>query len=120
MRPTRVLVVEDEALAALVLEDLLADLGCEVVASFAQLAPALRWLAEQPAPPDGAVLDVNLGGEVVVPLAEALEARRVPFAFATGYSVLPDARFAAAPLLQKPLDLPRLAEAVRSFEAEAR
>ena len=58
----RIILVEDEPLVAMMMEDMLADLGCEVAASFGALGAALSWLAEQQTPPDGAVLDVNLKG----------------------------------------------------------
>jgi CheY-like chemotaxis protein len=116
MKPLRVMLVEDEALVALMMEDQLRELGCEVAGSFAGLAAALRWLDAQAEPPDGAVLDVNLGGgERVFPLAHALRARGVPFVFATGYSLLPDDGFAEIPVLNKPVDLGTLWPAVEAF-----
>jgi CheY-like chemotaxis protein len=113
-----VILVEDEPLVAIMMEDLLAELGCEVTASFGALAPALGWLAGQATPPDGAVLDVNLGGgETVFPLAEALRARGVPIVFATGYGALPDDSFSGAPLLHKPVDAGSLWPIVQRFAA---
>ena len=117
MKRPRVILVEDETLVAMMMEDLLADLGCDIVGSFADLSLALRWLAAQDDPPDGAVLDVNLGGQMVFPLAEALERRGVPFAFATGYGALSEPRFQHAPVLHKPVDEARLAPIVRRFSA---
>jgi CheY-like chemotaxis protein len=119
MSGLRVILVEDEPLVAMMMEDLLAELGCRV-ASFGALAPALAWLAAQPDPPDGAVLDVNLGGgETVFPLAEALQARGVPFIFATGYGALPDDMFSEAPLIHKPVDAGQLLPLVEAFGAAA-
>ena len=115
MSGLRVIVVEDEVLAAMMLEDLLADLGCEVVASLGGLGQALDWLALQDELPDGALLDVNLGGEMVFPFAEALAERHVPFAFATGYGALADERFSQAPLIHKPVDLGQLSQVVAGF-----
>jgi two-component SAPR family response regulator len=115
VRGLRVIVVEDEVLAAMMLEDLLSDLGCEVVASLGGLDQALDWLAAQDELPDGALLDVNLGGEMVFPFAEALAERQVPFAFATGYGALADDRFSQAPLIHKPVDLGRLSQVVAGF-----
>jgi len=117
MTSPRVILVEDESLVALMMEDLLAELGCEVVASFSALGPALAWLEAQAAGPDGALLDVNLGGEMVFPLAEALQVRGVPFAFATGYGALPDGRFTDAPLINKPVDPRKLGPVVAQFGA---
>jgi CheY-like chemotaxis protein len=112
----RVLLVEDEALISMMMEDLLTELGCEVVASFGALQPALDWLEAQAIPPDGAVLDINLGGgEMVFPLASRLQALGVPFVFATGYGRPGDEGFAFVPLLQKPVDLVTLWPVIQSF-----
>jgi hypothetical protein len=71
MKPAKVMIVEDEALVAMMVEDMLGDLGCEVAGSFGAVAtPWPGWAARAPAP-DGAVLDVNIGGEMVFPVAEA-------------------------------------------------
>ncbi len=100
----RVLLVEDEALVALVMEDLIQDLGYEISGSIGDLDRALDWLATQTTPPDLAVLDINLGGVMVYPLAEELVRRGVPFVFCTGYASASDPRFADAPLIRKPID----------------
>ncbi len=110
----RVLVVEDEGLVAMTVEDMLEDLGCEVAYSAAAIAETLRWL-ESGGSADAALLDVNLGGEYVFPVAEALAARGTPFAFTTGYGETPDPRFAAAPLIGKPIRRERLEEVLRLF-----
>ena len=116
----RVILVEDEPLVAMMMEDLLTDLGCEIAGSFGSLGAALAWLAKQDALPDGAVLDVNLGGgETVFPLAEALRARGVPFAFATGYGVLPSDGYPDTPLIHKPVDQGQLLPVVQAFAAAA-
>ena len=115
----RVVLVEDEPLVSMMMEDLLTDLGCEV-AVFGALAPALAWLSRQDEAPDGAVLDVNLGGgETVFPLAEALRARGVPFIFATGYGILPSDGYPDTPLIRKPVDQDQLLPVVRAFAALA-
>lgn len=80
----RILVVEDEMLVLMNIEYLLADLGCESVTAAATVDQALVLLEAQVF--DAAVLDVNLNGCESYPVAEALEARGVPFAFSTGYS----------------------------------
>ena len=79
----RVLIVEDELLVALMIEDVLADLGCEVVGPFGSVAQALPAAGSEPI--DLAVLDVNLGGEMVYPVAERLGERDIPFLFVSGY-----------------------------------
>jgi len=83
LRNLRILVVEDEGLVAMLAEDMLTDLGCEVRASAASVMQAMR--AIKAATFDLALLDVNLRGESVFPVAEALEQLGVPFVFATGY-----------------------------------
>ena len=110
----RVLLVEDDGLVAMTLEDLLQDLGCEVAFSGAGVPETLRWL-EAGGNADAALLDVNLGGEPVYAVAEALAARGVPFAFCTGYAETPDPRFRNATTLPKPLRRERLLEALRGF-----
>ncbi|MEO8115795.1 MAG: response regulator [Phenylobacterium sp.] len=115
----RVLLVEDEGLVAIMMEDLLADLGCDVVGSCDSIRSALEWLEMAPEAPDGAVLDVNLGGELVYPVAEALAARHIPFAFATGYGALPDARFDGVPVLAKPVNADKLQTVIRRFKTAA-
>jgi CheY-like chemotaxis protein len=115
MTKPRVLLVEDESLVAMIIEDMLADLGVEVVASFGALNAALSWVEDGAEPFDGALLDVNLGGELVFPLAEALQARGVPFAFVTAYGVLPGERFPGSPVVPKPVDSGALHRAVAAF-----
>jgi CheY-like chemotaxis protein len=119
MSTPQIILVEDESLVALMMEDMLADLGCRVIASFSALSPALEWLAGRTDLPDGALLDVNLGGETVFPLAAALADRGVPFAFATGYGAVGDERFVHAPLVHKPVDLGSLAPIVNLFAKAA-
>jgi CheY-like chemotaxis protein len=79
----RILLVEDEALIALMLEEMLGELGVEVVASVGNLPDALDAAAAVVC--DAAVLDVNLGGTPVFPAAERLGRRGIPIVFATGY-----------------------------------
>ena len=79
----RVLVVEDEMLVALLVEDMLVELGYEVVGIASRLAMALT-MAETLSF-DVAILDVNLAGEKSFPVAEALESKGIPYIFATGY-----------------------------------
>ena len=65
----RVLIVEDEGMVAMLLEDMLDDLGCEVACSAASVAQAIGWLDEG-GQLDAALLDVNLGNESVWPVAD--------------------------------------------------
>lgn len=97
----RVLVVEDEMLVAMLLEDMLTDLGCTPVGPAGDIEDALRLVEN--ARFDMAILDVNLNGHGSYPIADALKARGVPFAFATGYGADGvSAGYADAPTLQKP------------------
>jgi CheY-like chemotaxis protein len=98
----RILVVEDEALVAALLADILEDAGAEVVGPAGTLAEALALAREHAV--DAAVLDVNVRGEQVVPVAAILAERDVPFVFATGYSGAPAGAFASVPAIQKPYD----------------
>jgi CheY-like chemotaxis protein len=97
-----VFVVEDEALVALNLEDMLADIGCRVLGPAMRLNAALEMVREG-LDADIAILDVNIAGHPVYPLAEALRDRGMPIVFATGYgrSGLPDI-WQDCPVLQKP------------------
>ena len=80
---TRVFVVEDEALILYTLQDMLEELGCEVVASALRIDDALSKVGALAF--DVAILDVNVAGERIDPVADVLANRGVPFLFATGY-----------------------------------
>jgi CheY-like chemotaxis protein len=97
----RVLVVEDEAAISLLLEDMLLDFGCEVVGPAARLSAALDAAAREKI--DLAILDVNVAGESIYPVADALKDRLIPFVFSTGYGSagIKDA-YRDRPVLQKP------------------
>lgn len=79
----RILVVEDEMLVSLLVEDTLSDRDCIVVGPAATVAEAMRLATTEKL--DGAVMDVNIGGEKVYGVAEALEQRGIPFLFVSGY-----------------------------------
>lgn len=98
----RVLIVEDESLVAMLIETILEDLGGEAVGPLASVEEALSFLKAAPAI-DAALLDVNLAGRHVFPVAEALEAAGVPVVFSTGYGEggLPEA-WRGRPTVQKP------------------
>jgi CheY-like chemotaxis protein len=91
----RVLVVEDEALVLMTLEDMLTDLGCQVVVAIQHVEEALRVALDVVA--DVALLDVNVGGARIDPVAHILATRGIPIVFVTGYepSSLPPAPPAA-------------------------
>jgi PAS domain S-box-containing protein len=100
---SRIMVVEDEALVAMVESDALTELGYEVAGPFSRPAEALA--AVKAGGLAAAILDINLGGTPVYPVAEELSARGIPFIFVTGYGTESiDRRFANVPVLQKPID----------------
>jgi len=106
----RVLVVEDEMMVSMLIEDMLSDLGCKVVGPASRLEEAIALVGSSEL--DCAVLDVNLGGQPIFPLADILREKGAPFAFATGYG---DAGLRdvdkGTPVLQKPFresDLARI------------
>ena len=99
----RILLVEDETIIAMMMKEMLADLGYDVAETAAQIQSA-RLAAENGAF-DLAILDLNLGGNATYPIAEILQSRRIPFVFSTGYdSAALEPRFAEAPRLQKPFE----------------
>lgn len=108
----RILVVEDELMIAMLVEDMLADLGCVVVGPAHTLAAALE-LAQGDTRIDAALLDVNLGGQPAFPIADALRARGVATIFCTGYGQtgLRDVD-RGAPVLQKPFRTIDLSDAL--------
>jgi CheY-like chemotaxis protein len=113
----QVLVVEDEALVAMMLEDLLRELGCVLVSAASSVGQALSQLAVIPAL-DAAILDVHLGNEVVFPVADLLVRRKVPFVFSTGYGPTDLAqRYPASRYLAKPFDVEALARVLADLPA---
>ena len=103
-----VLVVEDEALIAMDLEHTLGRHGFRVLGPATTVAAALRLLDGEA--PDVALLDVNLRGEMVTPVAEVLRARGVPFVLASAYDAaqLTAEVLAGAPNVGKPVNVRRL------------
>jgi CheY-like chemotaxis protein len=100
----RVFLAEDEMLVSMLVEDVISGLGCEIVGPAANREKALQIAAAENL--DAALLDVNLGGEPVYPVADLLKERGVPFAFITGYGnggIAP--RYADVPTLSKPFPL---------------
>jgi CheY-like chemotaxis protein len=112
----RVLLVEDEAMIAMLMEDMLGELGCDVVATVGQVEQAMA--AAETAAIDLAFLDVNLRGVPVYPVAGVLRARGIPFAFVTGYgSAGVDPAYAGAPILQKPFQSRDLAAVLHALQS---
>lgn len=106
----RILVVEDEFIIAAMVEDVLVELGATVVGP-AYKIPDGVLLAQQQAI-DAAVVDVNINGEPSDAIAEALQARDIPFVFATGYGARGLERF-SAPVLDKPYSAEKLTAALQ-------
>ena len=101
LKGLRVLVVEDEALVALQLEDMLAELGCAIIGPASRVCQALNLLGGQRV--NAAVLDLNVAGELVYPVADALASRGLPYIFATGYGAAGlIGPYRSRPVLQKP------------------
>lgn len=98
----RVLVVEDESLVAMLIETILEDMDCIPVGPAANIEEGLRLVADTQ-DLDAALLDVNVAGQQIFPVADALKARGVPFVFSTGYGEggLPD-EWRGQPTVQKP------------------
>jgi CheY-like chemotaxis protein len=112
----RVLVVEDEMLILMAIEDMLADLGCTSVAAAANIEKALALIESEHF--DVAIVDVNLNGERSYPIAQALNAHGVPFAFSTGYGGHGVAEgHGNGSVLSKPFDYPQLTKALKALLA---
>ena len=111
MKLESALILEDEAIVAFALEEMLMDLGCERICVATTLAEAFRCIEDQI--PELAVLDVNIRGDRSYGVAEALAAKGVPFIFATGYG---DAEhppaFSSVPTLTKPYSPEQLSAAL--------
>jgi DNA-binding response OmpR family regulator len=114
----RILVVEDEYILARQLVRALTQEGAVVLGPVPDVARALALVADGSGAIDGAILDVNLVGEKVYPVADALLDRGVPFLFASGYdSVERDPRFAGIRHLVKPLVMKTLVAALVALTA---
>jgi len=109
----RVLVVEDEYLVAILIEEILESAGCVVMGPMPRVPEALDAIDHDDC--DAAVLDVNLAGERINPVADALSERNVPFLFVTGYgaNALPS-EYAARPHVCKPFRMAELIGALSS------
>src|SRR5690242_12731185 len=110
----RALLVEDEGAVALLIEDMLVELGVNIVASVARLSEACE--VARTAALDLAVLDVNLAGEMVFPVAHILRERQIPFIFSTGYGAAgPDKQFNDVPVITKPFAMGQLNRALQTL-----
>jgi CheY-like chemotaxis protein len=111
-----VLIVEDEMLVASLIEDAILEMDLEALGPASTVAMALKMIEDTP--PEGVLLDLNLAGAPAYPIADALAARGIPFAFVTGYGadgVRKD--FADRPVLQKPFAIEQVQDVVRQMMA---
>ena len=104
----KILVLEDDVLLAMDMEDHLVDSGYEVVGPFANVSEALGAIEKTVL--DGAVVDLNLNGEMSFPVIEALKGRGLPVIVCSGYAELPEFknRLNDVPLISKPCDPKKL------------
>jgi CheY-like chemotaxis protein len=116
----RVLLVEDEMMICLLFEDMLQEFGCEIIGPACDIRRAVD-LAQNHERIDVAILDVNLGGHVVFPVADILAKRGVPIVFATGLggSGLPEA-WQGRPCVPKPMTTAQLVGSLGSALREHR
>ncbi len=114
LRGKRVLIAEDDGMIAALFATALKDLGLGVVGIAATVAEALALIEKEHNQVDAALLDVNLSGNPVFPVADALIGRRIGFVFLTGYDSgsLP-ASYSRVTALRKPVALPLLVQAIR-------
>jgi CheY-like chemotaxis protein len=111
----RILVVEDEMLVLIMIEDMLADLGCKSVTSAATVDKALALTNAQVF--DAAILDINLNGHDSRPVAEALSARGVPFVYSTGNTDHSSTNgYSGRPVLRKPFKFEELVAILSRFK----
>lgn len=107
----RVFVVEDEFAVLLLVEDMLSELGCELVGTASRMSEASRLVTELDF--DAAVLDVNINGDTISPVAEIVAQRGAAMVFSTGYGRSGvDPRWRDRPILQKPYRVEDFAEAL--------
>lgn len=115
----RILVVEDQAPIALQMEDMLVESECQVVGPASRVEQALKLLDEQTV--DAAVLDLNIAGEMVYPVAEVMDARGLPYVFATGCDPSDIAApYKQKPVLRKPFSRRTLLEAIQRIVGQGR
>lgn len=110
----RILVVDDQFLLAESLSDQLRAKGYEVIGPFGRVGPALQAADSEPV--DAAILDIDIGGESVYPVADRLVERHIPFVFFSAYTTIGGGtlphRLRAAPMLRKPCEFLKIGEAV--------
>lgn len=109
----KILLVEDEYVIASDLKQILTNLGAGIIGPAGTIAAAQKLIDTNPLP-NAAILDINVRGTLVYPIAENLSAQGVPFVFVTGYSAdTVPAEFASAPHCEKPVTARNVEAAVR-------
>jgi DNA-binding response OmpR family regulator len=110
----RILLVEDDVLLAMEMEDVLRDLGCEIVGPYGRLDDAMMAAFSQAL--DGAIVDLNLRGEMSFPLIATLRSKSVPCVLCSGYADLPEMRsqIGDLPALAKPCNHDHLVAIMRT------
>lgn len=112
----RILIVEDDALIAMLLEDMLIDLGHDIAGIAARLPQALEMVDSVEF--DAAILDLSLAGHNSFPVADALELKGIPYMFATGYGASAiDPAYAERQTLKKPYQMEDLEKALSALHA---
>ena len=108
-----VFLVEDEVMIRMMVADMLEELGYSIAAEAGDISEAIRLA--QSTDFDVAILDVNVNGKVISPVADLIQARNLPFIFATGYgsSGLPE-EYRDRPSLQKPFQIETLARVIEN------
>ena len=108
-----VLLVEDEVMIRMMVADMLEELGYTIAAEAGDIDEAVRLV--QVTDFDIAILDVNVNGKVITPVAEVVLLRGLPFVFATGYGAqgLPE-KFRDRPTIQKPFQIETLARTIEA------
>jgi DNA-binding response OmpR family regulator len=113
----RVLVLEDEAFIAMMLEDMLTESGYEVIGPIENLKSAIHLAASEQI--DLAIVDINIDGQVADKVADKLMERRIPFLFVSGQEKTLGLRYGAIPLLRKPFLPEDLDDAIARLLAES-
>jgi two-component SAPR family response regulator len=114
----RVIVIEDEALLVLEMEDILGDLGCVVVGTASRLPPAMELA--QNADFDVAILDMNIAGQRIDPIAQIIVARQLKIIFVTGYGQRTLPPGVTAPVVDKPCTPEKLRALLGAWEVARR
>lgn len=114
-RPGRILIVEDELLVGMEMARAMTAQGWEVLGPAGTVEEAFSLLTDR-SPPDAAVLDINLNGQLVYPVADLLRSRDIPYIFCTGYETAEgDERYSHTKIVQKPTNLQALITEIRQL-----